>query len=76
MSLVMFDPEQSAAPYDVPCSPFEELLHSATQGISAIPRLIGMTTLIIPARAVDSISPWKIVGIGIYGTNLILLSTA
>lgn len=54
----------------------EELLHSISHGIGAALSLAGMTVLIVVASVAAHVDPWKIVGVSLYGTTLVLLYTA
>lgn len=65
------------APHDdAPYSLLEELLHSISHGIGAALSLAGMTALIVLASLATHADPWKIVGVSLYGTTLVLLYTA
>lgn len=54
----------------------EELLHSISHGIGAALSLAGMAVLIVLASMAAHVDPWKIVGVSLYGTTLVLLYTA
>lgn len=54
----------------------EELLHSISHGIGAALSVAGMTVLIVLASLAAQVDPWKIVGVSLYGTSLVLLYTA
>ncbi|HET8791188.1 MAG TPA: hemolysin III family protein, partial [Modicisalibacter sp.] len=54
----------------------EEWLHSISHGIGAAFSLVGMTILIALASLAADADPWKIVGVSLYGTSLVLLYTA
>lgn len=54
----------------------EELLHSISHGVGAALALAGMVVLIVLASLAAQIDPWKIVGVSLYGTTLVLLYTA
>ncbi|MFC3285700.1 PAQR family membrane homeostasis protein TrhA [Litchfieldella rifensis] len=65
------------APLDEPpYSLREELLHSISHGVGAALSLAGMATLIVLASVAAHVDPWKIVGVSLYGTSLLLLYTA
>ncbi|WP_163557812.1 hemolysin III family protein [Halomonas sp. NO4] len=64
----------SAAGHDF--SRAEELLHSVSHGIGAGLSLAGMVVLLVLASLAAQVDPWKLVGISLYGTTLVLLYTA
>ncbi|WP_136065185.1 PAQR family membrane homeostasis protein TrhA [Modicisalibacter radicis] len=70
-------PEETRPPDDGDgYSLLEEVLHSVSHGIGAAFALAGMVALIVLASLAARIDPWKIVGVSLYGTTLVLLYTA
>ncbi|WP_108446138.1 PAQR family membrane homeostasis protein TrhA [Halomonas denitrificans] len=65
-------PAHDAEPY----SDLEERLHSISHGIGAALSLAGLVVLLVLASLGARVDPWKIVGISLYGTTLVLLYTA
>lgn len=65
-------PAHGASPYSV----LEERLHSISHGIGAALSLAGLVVLLVLASLGAHADPWKIVGISLYGTSLVLLYTA
>ncbi|MDX1467124.1 MAG: hemolysin III family protein [Halomonas sp.] len=61
---------------ETPFSVFEERLHSISHGIGAALSLAGLVVLLVLASLGVHVDPWKIVGISLYGTSLVLLYTA
>ncbi|TLF53770.1 hemolysin III family protein [Halomonas urmiana] len=61
---------------ETPYSALEELLHSISHGIGAALSLAGLVVLLVLASLGAHVDPWKIVGISLYGTTLLLLYTA
>ncbi|NYS61197.1 PAQR family membrane homeostasis protein TrhA [Vreelandella salicampi] len=63
---------------EVPCefSVLEERLNSISHGIGAVLSLVGMAVLLVVASLANHVDPWKIVGLSLYGTTLVLLYTA
>ncbi|APE30934.1 hemolysin III [Halomonas aestuarii] len=61
---------------ETPFSVFEEALHSISHGIGAALSLAGFAILLVLAGLAAQVDPWKIVGISLYGTSLVLLYTA
>ncbi|MBE0487733.1 MAG: hemolysin III family protein [Halomonas sp.] len=61
---------------DTPFSVTEEWLHSISHGIGAVLSLAGATVLLVLASLATHVDPWKLAGIGLYGTSLVLLYTA
>jgi len=61
---------------DAPFSVVEEWLHSISHGIGAVLSLAGATVLLVLASLAAQVDPWKLAGIGLYGTSLVLLYTA
>ncbi|MDN3522954.1 PAQR family membrane homeostasis protein TrhA [Halomonas ramblicola] len=53
----------------------EEFLHSISHGVGAVLSLAGVTVLLVLAGLATDVDPWKIVGISLYGTTLVLLYT-
>ncbi|SDL89267.1 hemolysin III [Modicisalibacter muralis] len=73
------DPRTPAHPQptaDLDYTLLEEWLHSISHGIGAAFSLAGMTVLIVLASLAADVDPWKIVGVSLYGTSLVLLYTA
>ncbi|MGM0914854.1 MAG: PAQR family membrane homeostasis protein TrhA [Pseudomonadota bacterium] len=54
----------------------EEWLHSISHAIGALLSLAGVTVLLVMASLAPHLDPWKLAGIGLYGTSLVLLYTA
>jgi len=67
---------QPPAHGETPFSVFEELLHSISHGIGAALSLAGLVVLLVLASLGTHADPWKLVGISLYGTSLVLLYTA
>lgn len=61
---------------DATYSLLEESLHSISHGIGAALSLAGMVVLIVLASLAAHVDPWKIVGVSLYGTTLVLLYTS
>ncbi|WP_302140203.1 PAQR family membrane homeostasis protein TrhA [Halomonas alkalicola] len=61
---------------DTPFSVAEERLHSISHGIGAVLSLAGAAALLVLASLASHADPWKLAGIGLYGTSLVLLYTA
>ncbi|MGM1050888.1 MAG: PAQR family membrane homeostasis protein TrhA [Pseudomonadota bacterium] len=61
---------------DIPFSDAEEWLHSLSHGIGAVLSLAGAAVLLVLASLATHIDPWKLAGIGLYSTTLVLLYTA
>lgn len=59
-----------------PYSAAEEWLHSISHGVGAALSLAGVTVLIVMVSLAPHFDPWKLAGIGLYGTSLVLLYTA
>ncbi|MGM0522338.1 MAG: PAQR family membrane homeostasis protein TrhA, partial [Pseudomonadota bacterium] len=47
-----------------------------SHGIGAVLSLVGMAVLLVAASLASHVDPWKMVGLSLYGTTLILLYTA
>ncbi|MBB3330743.1 hemolysin III [Halomonas campaniensis] len=67
---------RSSRETDTPFSVVEEWLHSISHGIGAVLSLAGATVLLVLASLAAHVDPWKLAGIGLYGTSLVLLYTA
>jgi hemolysin III len=61
---------------DTPFSVAEEWLHSISHGVGVVLSLAGVSVLLVLANLAAHVDPWKLAGIGLYGTSLVLLYTA
>ncbi|MFP4138600.1 MAG: PAQR family membrane homeostasis protein TrhA [Halomonas sp.] len=61
---------------DTPFSLVEEWLHSISHGIGALLSLAGVIVLLVLASLATRVDPWKLAGLGLYGTSLVLLYAA